>query len=879
MRKNFLIGLCALVGAFSATLGACSVEANEKLSTVAVSYGESLNVKSLFGEKDTFESARLTDEAGKRIVLFSDTITMTTLGKYTLQLKGGYHEIIVADTTAPKATAVMYNTGVGEQAEIVLNVFDNMDKTVENVSYKLYYGEEEIALTEEMTFVPQAVGAYRFDVSATDLTGNSDKYSFTFTVDVDTDILVDAGTMITVSDALFDGVVDDKTAYDFSYEITKNGMNIEKVISENSFTVDNSAVYKVNAIAVEKANADNKIVVPYTYHTDNIAHAHFLGEQANTSAFLVNDAMGLYHGIGLQENGRKSFDFGFTGAKIDSRAYLTIGGFEPNTTYEYMSFDLTAKAPKDGSLIIALYPTQEMGKKQEYIAVTNVGTRRVIAKDQTTDENGVLRLFAYFFQTMDISITNLQLYKTADMTATITLNGYAFSVNPGGAQMEADAYSDKLVTSWFSEPTGGDRPGWSISGLEAGELYDVSIDVESNLDVYENGNPDVNTVFYYSDTARGDDHYGFLTENKGETKRTFVFPQLVADENGVVYYDGLYIKNGVVDTWTNLKVSKHNTATTTYETGETATTARFELLNSAERQERVHPYVSADGKLGVDIGKGALGNMQGARPQLVISGLKAGKVYDVIVKAEISGRAPLVAPFYTQTSKGNDHYGVYTEAGNAEWSSKFEADANGEIVFGAWYIGAWVQVVFTEITAVEELPPMGKYGEVKAWLEIVNHVCDAATTSLNGTNYVIQPAKANSSQSGLGNDRKNNKGAALTFSGLQANTSYTIDVTFELSFATADKTKALMIFTKDGSNTTGSGGSNCFEFVQGTTAMRVDANKSAIGKVNAGDYGAGTYVLRLSGTTDETGTVAFGGWYFTDVQAIVEITGVNATAK
>ena len=860
-KKVFLLGACAIILGTCVTVAACGGEANKKIDDLHISYGETLDLGLLFGEKDTFENVRLTDEDGNRLVIKSNEITISSLGEYKLQLQGGYYTVIVADTTAPKATATMYCTGVGEQAEIVLNVFDNMDKTVENVSYGLYYGTEEIALSETMLFTPQSVGAYRFDVEATDEAGNHGEYSFTFTVAVDTDRLMEEGETVTVDDTLFDGVVADKTAYDFSYEITKNTLNIEKPVSGDYFIVDDNTAFKVNAIATEKANAENKIIIPYTYHTDNIAHAHFLGEQANTSAFLVNDAMGLYHGIGTQENGRRTFNFGFTGEKIDSRAYLTIGGFEPNTHYEYMSFDLTANVVGDG-LVIAMYPTQEMGKRQEYVAITAPGTRRVVAQNQTTDENGILRLFAYFFRTMDIEISNLQLYKTLDTTTKATLDGYDFVINPGKAVMDAEVYEDKIVTSWFSEPN-GDRPGFSVGGLEAGQIYDVSIDVETNI----------NTVFYFSDTANKNNHYGFLTENIGETKRTFVFQQLVADDNGYVHYDGLYIKGGVIDTWSNLKVSKHNTAKTTYGTGEDAVTARYELLNSEECREMVHPYVQ-EGKLGVDVGKGSLGNTMGARPQLVLEGLKAEKTYAVTIKATLAGRAVLVAPYWTQNSKGDDHYGVFTEAGEAEWTTKLVADSKGEIVFGAWYIGAWTNVTFTEITAVEEKPPMGKYGEVSVILEVVDNKCDAVTTSVVDNKYVIQPAKANSFQSGVGNNRGNGKGAALTFSGLQANKSYTIDMQFDVTFTDPAQTKTLMIFTKDGSTKTNG---NCFQFVEGTTGTK--NGNSAIGNVNSGDYSAGTYVLRLVGTTDENGTVAFTGWYFTDTTAIVTITNVTAKAN
>ncbi len=874
-KKMLLIGLCTLACGIGATVSACSDGSGKKLSDVKVSYGEALNVAELFGAGDTFENAKLTDKKGNRIMITSEKVTMYTLGEFKLSLKKGYHKITVADTTAPIATANMYNAGVGEQAEIVLNVYDNMDKTVENVSYQLYYGTETVAVSENMTFTPEKVGAYRFDVTAQDATGNTADYSFTFTVDVDLDRLVEAGTTVTIDDSLFDGVVADKSAYEFSYEITRNTLNRETEITGTSFVVEDTAAVKVNAIATEKANANNKIILPYTYHTDNIVHAHYLGEQANTSAFLVNDALGLYSRIGTQENGRKTFEFGFTGSKIDSRGYLTISGFEPNTSYEYMSFDITAKAPQDNELIIAMYPTQEMGKRQEYIAITQIGTRRVVVRNQKTDENGILRLFAYFFQPMDITISNLQLYKEAEMSVTTELNGYAFTLNPGGAQMDAETSENKLTSYWYSEPVGGDRPGWSISGLEAGETYDVSIDVDTNIDTDEEGNPDVNTVFYYSDTAKGNDHYGFLTERKGELKRTFVFQQLVADENGVVSYDGIYIKNGVINNWSNLKVTKHNTASTTYGTGANAVGARFELLNSAERQEMVHPHVTSDGKLGVDVGKGSLGNMQGARPQLVLTGLKAGKSYDVTVKAEISGHEILVAPYYTQTSKGNDHYGVYTEAGVAEWTGNFKADASGEIVFGAWYIGAWSNVTFTEITAVEELPPMGNYNGVGVMLTVVNSTCDKVNTSVLDNKYVIALAKANSTQSGIGNDRKNGNGAALTFSGLQANTAYTIDFTFDMSFTDSEQTTQIMIFTKDGTTTTSN---NCFKFVEGTTGTK-DSGATAVNTNVNGNYTAGTYVIRLTGTTDANGTVSFTGWYMTGTTTVLTVTGVTATAN
>lgn len=843
VKKWATIGACVALCTASFTMAACGDVANTKLKDISISYGETFNVKELLGESDTIENARLTDSEGNRMIIDGDEIYLYQLGEYRLQLKNGYYAITVADTTAPKALASIISKGVGEKAKIKLTVYDNMDKTVAGTVCKLFYGDSEITLSDDLTFTPEKTGVYTLKVATVDVAGNKGDYSFDFTVGINTDKVVAAGEKVTLSDTLFDGVVSDKTAYDFSYKVTQNKVSREVVVEGNSFVVDNISSYNVTAVATEKANAENKIIVPYTYHTANVDIVDFSGEQSAPTASLVIPSEGIYCGVEQNEaNGRNEMKFGHTGNSVDSRCYITIGGLEPNATYEYLSFDLTIKA-EDG-ISLAMFPDQSAAKRTEYFAITKPGTRRVAIKNQTTDSNGILTLFTYLYRKLDVTVSNVQLYKTADFSVYTQLNGNDFVITPGKCLMDAEITDDEIVTYWFSEP-GNDRPGFIVRGLTPGKTYDVSFDLETNM----NGKGKINTVFYKGNNVSGDQHYGYLTENENETKRSFVIPRLVADENGEIKYVGLYVSGGKTDEaltlkWSNLVVAETNTATTVYGSGENATSVEFEQLlkNDAERLDNVNIYAK-DGKLHAVTGKEGMGNTSGKKPQLVIKNLAVGETYNVTVKLTVAGFSPFVVPYKYQNNT-KQYYKVIEESETYEYTFIADADDNGEILAGAFYAGGFVKLTVDDVTATRFA---GKYGNM--YVSAKPAESDKVSISINSQNQ-LAITTLDGNNGGFGTNAAEDKTAYLNVTGLTANTAYSLDMTFTIAPTDSTSTMATIVFYKD--RTKGKSG-GFFKNIE------TNGNLNSQFTYDGAEYL--TKKVRLTGTTDKNGKLSFNGLY------------------
>ncbi|MBP5467238.1 MAG: InlB B-repeat-containing protein [Clostridia bacterium] len=205
----------------------------------------------------------------------------------------------------------------------------------------------------------------------------------------------------------------------------------------------------------------------------------------------------------------------------------------------------------------------------------------------------------------------------------------------------------------------------------------------------------------------------------------------------------------------------------------------------------------SDNKLVTNTGSSTIGNVRESRPEFTISGLSAGKYYNVSFNCNltyIGANDNYMLVLYTsQTATGNYYYGIVSETAATSTTKSGtitvtkQANADGKIVFDGWYGSANLEIVW-DISVELATATYTNYtlSFVNAYAKYDNPTvsnCDELSSVVNVSGKLITTTTHS-----IGNSRNSNptKGPKLIIGGLTANTIYNIS----LNITVADGTLA-----------------------------------------------------------------------------------------
>ncbi|MBP5467242.1 MAG: hypothetical protein J6Y43_06760, partial [Clostridia bacterium] len=610
---------------------------------------------------------------------------------------------------------------------------------------------------------------YKFSLKATDASGNINEYSRNFNIGIKTDFEVVSGTVITPDSSLFSGLINEPDKYDFSYTLIKSLVSNDRVLAGNSFVVDGSGVYYIKAVATNKTDANDVITQKFSYHTSDVKHIT-LNEEKNSVAMYIrtNNTGELSCGL-KNDEGDVVINASYSAARVDGRTYFVITGLEPNKTYEYLSFGCKLTTPEivhNKVLSISFYPTIEVGRKLECKIISGAGTEftKVRIPKAMTDENGILCIYTFIYCSMDITFSDINLYQKLENNYNTTLNGYNFTFCPNGALVDCENEDDVLSTSWYSE-TSQPRAGFAISGLESGEHYNVSFDATA-----EGADTATHFVLYYDSESSGNNHYGFLRLT--DKKRTFIIPNLTADENGMIYYEGMYVHNDTTIEFSNLVVREQN------EDVEAVYDGLSVSLKAVSQHDDLYCAVNQEGNLVSYVGTRRMGHESGKRPEMKISGLIPNLTYQITIGINVKSRTESfqLVLFKNSTATGNDYYKLIQAEGQFTFTVEMTSNEQGEIVFNGWYGSAGLYIEW-DISAEFIYGTYGDYAMtlVNMYPKANNASGDSFVNSVSGEKLVTTTTGS------IGNARNAGKGPRLMMMGLKPNTYYTASVNINTS--------------------------------------------------------------------------------------------------